>query len=196
MTEPGGVRTRPTGMSPTPLRVAMLAALLAVASGCSAGDPGAPAPTPSVSVSPPATTASPETTAAPGTTAGTPGASTPAEASPAPAARVVVRRSGGIAGGNDTVTVEPDGRWTAVDRAGTRRTGRLTAADLDRLRLLAAEPRLTEGGTADAVGRCSDAYEYRLTVGTATVDWTDCPVAGTPPQAASALVALVLTAAG
>lgn len=98
--------------------------------------------------------------------------------------------------GNDTVTVEPDGRWTAVDRAGTRRTGRLTAADLDRLRLLAAEPRLTEGGTADAVGRCSDAYEYRLTVGTATVDWTDCPVAGTPPQAASALVALVLTAAG
>ncbi|WP_405115862.1 hypothetical protein OG559_14140 [Micromonospora sp. NBC_01405] len=183
-------------MRSTPLRIAMIAALLTGASGCAAGDPGTPAPPPSATVSPPAATASPETTAAPGTTAGTPGASVPAEASPAPAARVVVRRSGGFAGGSDTVTVEPDGRWTAVDRAGTRRTGRLTAADLDRLRRLAAEPRLTEGGTADAAGRCSDAYEYRLTVGTATIDWTDCPVAGTPPQAASALAALVLTAVG
>ncbi|MFF3864366.1 hypothetical protein [Micromonospora sp. NPDC001898] len=180
-------------MRSTPLRIAMIAALLAAATGCAAGDPGTPAPTPSATVSPPA---SPGTTAAPGTTAGTPGASVPAEASPAPAARVVVRRSGGFAGGSDTVTVEPDGRWTAVDHAGTRRTGQLTAADLDRLRRLAAEPRLTEGGTADAAGRCSDAYEYRLTVGTATIDWTDCPVAGTPPQAASALAALVLTAAG
>ncbi|MER5701158.1 hypothetical protein ABT023_04260 [Micromonospora sp. NPDC002296] len=174
-------------MRSTPLRIAMIAALLA-ASGCAAGDPGTPAPPPSAPVSPPAATASP------GPTAGTPDASAPPEASRA--ARVVVRRTGGFAGQSDTVTVEPDGRWTAVDRAGTRRTGRLTAADLDRLRRLAAEPRLTEGGTADAAGRCSDAYEYRLTVGTATIDWTDCPVAGTPPQAASALAALVLTAAG
>ncbi|WP_320069152.1 hypothetical protein [Micromonospora sp. RTGN7] len=177
-------------MSSTPLRLALLAALLTTASGCSAGDPGAPAPSTSTAV-PSAADTSSTTTAAPEATAATPG---PAEASPAPAARVVLRRSGGFPGRDDTVTVEPDGRWTAVDRAGTRRTGRLGATALDQLRRLTAEPRLTEGGTADAAGRCSDAYEYRLTVGTATIDWTDCPVAGQPPQAASDLATLVFTA--
>ncbi|GAB3951609.1 hypothetical protein GCM10027614_53880 [Micromonospora vulcania] len=49
-------------------------------------------------------------------------------------------RSGGFAGRGDRVTVEPDGRWTAVDRAGSRRTGKLSAADLGRLRGLAADP--------------------------------------------------------
>jgi hypothetical protein len=163
--EPGVIGTRPTIMRSTLARAALVT-LLATAAGCAAG-PDTPAPPPSGGV--PSSTAT--------------------------AARVVLSRSGGVAGRGDTVTVEPDGRWTAVDRAGARRTGRLEGADLDRLRRLAADPRLTSGGTDDPDGRCSDAFEYRLAVGDATVDWTDCPVAGPPPPAAAELAALVLAAA-
>ncbi|WP_229400982.1 hypothetical protein [Micromonospora okii] len=177
-------------MRSTRLRAALVGALLAATGGCSAGDPGPPAPPPPGPVPSSAATGSP---ALPGN----PGGTAPAEASPAPtAARLVVSRSGGYAGRDDTVTVEPDGRWTAVDRAGARRTGRLAGADLDRLRRLAADPRLASGGIAGPDGRCSDAFEYRLTVGGVTVDWTDCPVAGTPPPIAAELAALVLTTAG
>ncbi|MFC8846546.1 MULTISPECIES: hypothetical protein [unclassified Micromonospora] len=184
-------------MRSTLLRAALVAAAVTASlasAGCSRGVPGTPVSAPSGTTvgSIPATTGPTPATNTPATTG-------PAQATgtlaPAAAARVVVRRSGGYGGLDDTVTVEPDGRWTAVDRAGTRRAGRLTGADLDRLRQLAAAPRLAEGGTADSDGRCADAFSYRLDVGGATVDWTDCPVAGTPPQAASALAEFVLTAA-
>ncbi|WP_433687342.1 hypothetical protein ACQP0I_29325 [Micromonospora carbonacea] len=172
-------------------RVAIVAAVVTASlasAGCSAGDPGAPTSAPSGRTGP---------TPAPAATGPAEAASGPTATGPvAPAAaRVVVRRSGGYGGLDDTVTVEPDGRWTAVDRAGARRTGRFTGSDLDRLRQLATAPRLAEGGTTDGDGRCSDAFEYRLSVGDVTVDWTDCPVAGTPPQAAAALAEFVLTAA-
>ncbi|MCX4469716.1 hypothetical protein OOK41_05285 [Micromonospora sp. NBC_01655] len=172
-------------MRPTHLRAALIVALLAAVGGCAAGAPGPPTP-----AGPPSSAGT--ATTGPNTGADPTAATAPVEASPG--TRVVLHRSGGIAGRDDTVTVEPDGRWTAVDRAGARRTGRLTGANLDRLRRLTAEPRLTEGGSTDSEGHCSDTYEYRLTVGTGTVDWTDCPVAGEPPQAASALAEIVFTA--
>ncbi|MEU1359706.1 hypothetical protein ABZ356_07670 [Micromonospora zamorensis] len=90
--------------------------------------------------------------------------------------RVMLFRSGGFAGRADTVTVEPDGRWTAVDRAGGRRTGQLNPADLGRLRgltadtRLAAEARQTAGATI-----CTDVFSYRLTVGTNEIGYDDCP---------------------
>ncbi|MEV5820718.1 hypothetical protein ABUL04_01050 [Micromonospora harpali] len=159
--------------------------------GCSAGDPGTPTSAPSGVTGPTPAPGAPTT----GPAGSTGGPATTGTAAPVAADRVVVRRSGGYGGLDDTVTVEPDGRWTAVDRAGARRTGRFTGADLDRLRQLAAAPRIAEGGTDDGDGRCGDAFEYQVSVGGATVDWTDCPVAGTPPPAASALAEFVLTAA-
>ncbi|MEH0824682.1 MULTISPECIES: hypothetical protein [unclassified Micromonospora] len=148
--------------------------------GCSAAGSGSPAPaseTPTAG----ATTATPTPG---GTATGTPAATAP---------RVTLTRSGGIAGGAETVTVEPDGRWTATGRTGTARTGQLSSAELDRLRALAGTlPR--GGGPGGPDVRCADTYTYRLTVGENTVDWTDCQTGPQPSAAASALADLLLRA--
>ncbi|NYF55629.1 hypothetical protein [Micromonospora purpureochromogenes] len=156
--------------------------------GCSATDSGSPAPT-SSTPSGGATTATDGTTA-PGTaTPGGTATGTPAATAP----RVTVTRTGGIAGGAETVTVEPDGRWTATGRTGTARTGQLSPADLDRLRALAGSAP-SGGGPARPDVRCADTYTYRLTIGANTVEWTDCPSGPQPPAAASALADLLLRA--
>lgn len=119
----------------------------------------------------------------------------PTSAPTAAAARVVLTRSGGFAGRGDTVTVEPDGRWSAVDRAGSRRTGRLSGADLDRLRRLVADPALAaEAGRPSAPTTCHDAFDYRLTVGTVETGYVDCPSDGGAPTTTRAVVELLLTA--
>ncbi|KAB1912063.1 hypothetical protein, partial [Micromonospora sp. AMSO31t] len=101
---------------------------------------------------------------------------TPASGGPAPAtaAPVVLTKSGGIVGLKDTVTVQPDGRWTRVDRAGTSHTGRLSDADLDRLRQLATDSRLAaEAAATVPATMCADAFSYRLTVGPTTTGYVD-----------------------
>ncbi|RLK08778.1 hypothetical protein DER29_6644 [Micromonospora sp. M71_S20] len=126
-----------------------------------------------------------------------PATAPPASAPTAAAARVVLTRSGGFAGRGDTVTVEPDGRWTVVDRAGSRRTGRLPGADLDRLRRLVADPALAaEAGRPSTPTACRDAFSYRLTVGTVETGYVDCPSDGGPPATARAVVELLITATG
>ncbi|WP_422737210.1 hypothetical protein ACN263_27895 [Micromonospora sp. WMMD729] len=108
-------------------------------------------------------------------------------------ARVALFRSGGFAGRGDNITVEPDGRWTVVDRAGGRRTGKLGTADLGRLHGLAADPRLgTEARRTATTSSCADAFSYRLTVGTIETGYVDCPADPAPPPATRALVELLL----
>ncbi len=112
-----------------------------------------------------------------------------------PAVQVVLTKSGGIAGLQDTVTVRPDGHWTRVDRSGASRAGQLTDADLDRLRQLAADPRLTAEATATTPATmCADAFTYRLTVGETTTAYVDCPPQPTPPPATQALINLLTQA--
>ncbi|WP_262282782.1 protealysin inhibitor emfourin [Micromonospora sp. MA102] len=123
----------------------------------------------------------------------------PASDGPAPAtaAPVVLTKSGGIVGLDDTVTVQPDGRWTRVDRAGASRTGRLSDADLDRLRQLATDSRLAaEAAATVPATMCADAFSYRLTVGPTTTGYVDCPPQATPPPATAALVDLLTRATG
>ncbi|MBO4162170.1 hypothetical protein [Micromonospora antibiotica] len=177
---------------------------LGLLTGCSASDPGSPA-TPSTAPTGTATTPTPgapvtTTPAAPTVAAGgvTPGATTEAGTTRGPGGtgsattvdRVTLTRSGGFAGNRDTVTVEPDGRWTTTDRAGTTRTGRLTPAQLDQLRTLTGPATRSRGGPPD--GRCADTYSYQLTVGTRIVEWSDCPSGPQPPAAAPQLAALLL----
>ncbi|MGB2571142.1 hypothetical protein ACPFP2_22240 [Micromonospora citrea] len=153
--------------------------------GCSASDTGSPAPTPTASTG--ATgSATPDATA--------PGTATPGGTATGPTdSRVVVTRSGGIAGRSDTVIVEPDGRWTATVRGDATRSGRLSPADLDRLRALARTA--TTGGTRGTPdARCADAFTYRLTVPTGSVEWTDCPTGPQPPPAAAATARLLFQA--
>ncbi|MET8909254.1 hypothetical protein [Micromonospora sp. NPDC004551] len=121
----------------------------------------------------------------------------PASDGPAPttALPVVLTKSGGIVGLEDTVTVQPDGRWTRVDRAGASRTGRLSDADLDRLRQLTTDSRLVAEATATVPATmCADAFSYKLTVGATTTGYVDCPPEITPPPATAAVVDLLTRA--
>ncbi|MFG1652787.1 hypothetical protein ACGFIE_22930 [Micromonospora sp. NPDC049275] len=178
--------------STTGVTIALLAALLA---GCTGTDrAGTPANQPSATGTPPPVTAVPTTPIAI-----TPTATTPVVpgAPDAAAGRVTLFRSGGFAGRGDTVTVEPDGQWTAVDRAGGRRTGKLDAADLGRLRGLAADRRLaTEARRTATATSCADAFSYRLTVGAVETGYVDCPADPAPPPATRALVELLLRVTG
>ncbi|MEV4842010.1 hypothetical protein AB0K20_02075 [Micromonospora matsumotoense] len=172
---------------------------LGLLTGCSASDPGSPAAPPATPTTT-ATAATPTTPTAPTAAAGdgTPGGTAAAGTTRGPGVtdsaatvdRVTLTRSGGFAGNRDTVTVEPDGRWTTTDRAGTTRTGQLTPAQLDQLRTLTGPATRSRGGPPD--GRCADTYAYQLTVGTRSVEWSDCPSGPQPPAAAPQLAALLL----
>ncbi|MBQ0906426.1 protealysin inhibitor emfourin [Micromonospora sp. U21] len=183
--------------STTGVTVALLAALLA---GCTSADradtvPDQPPATSGPAPTGPSTGTPPPPTAVPATP-GVPAPTGP-EATGSAATRVMLFRSGGFAGRGDAVTVESDGRWTLVDRAGGRRTGRLDPADLGRLRGLAADPRLAaEAGRPTTPTGCADAFSYRLTVGTVETGYVDCPADPAPPPATRAMVELLLRATG
>ncbi|SCG35032.1 hypothetical protein GA0074704_0164 [Micromonospora siamensis] len=109
---------------------------------------------------------------------------------------MVLVRSGGFAGREETVTVEPDGSWT-VEGAGSRRTGRIAGADLDRLRQLLADPRLSTEADAPATPtNCADAFEYRLTVGQRTTGYVDCPGEDGSARVTAAVVELLVRVTG
>ncbi|MDT0529594.1 hypothetical protein RM555_11410 [Micromonospora sp. DSM 115977] len=164
------------------VKIALVAAILSATalSGCATTEPPRVPPPKSFPAGPSAPTVA-----------------SPTSAPTAAAARVVLTRSGGFAGRGDTVTVEPDGRWSAVDRAGSRRTGRLSGADLDRLRRLVADPALAaEAGRPSAPTACHDAFDYRLTVGAVETGYVDCPSDAAPPPTTRAVVELLLAATG
>ncbi|MEU8079634.1 protealysin inhibitor emfourin [Catellatospora citrea] len=152
----------------TALRFAALTALLALTTACAPG-PAAPGASPS------------------------PGG----WVSPTPAT-VVVHRTGGFAGVDDRITVDPAGRWTATDRAKAGKSGELTTSERTQLQTLAADPRLdTEAARPTTPTNCADAFQYTVTVdrrgghGTVTVAFTDCPGDENLPEAAAAIANLV-----
>ncbi|GLZ77765.1 hypothetical protein Afil01_25720 [Actinorhabdospora filicis] len=140
------------------LALALLtAAVLASAAACSkapppdaAAQPSASAPTSgTVSGTPPL----PSSTA---TRDEAPGASLSAALS--------LTASGGLAGGEDTITVAVDGAWSR-DRSGKVGEGRLNERMITRLNVLIADPGLAEGGAAKPGAQCPDMIRYTLTVG-------------------------------
>ncbi|SCE74544.1 hypothetical protein GA0074695_0775 [Micromonospora viridifaciens] len=112
-----------------------------------------------------------------------------------PGVEVVLTKSGGFAGLNDTVTVTADGHWTKVDREGATRSGQLAPAELDRLRQLTADRRLLAEATATAAATdCADAFTYQLTVGAVTTGYVDCSPEHAPPAVTAAVVELLTQA--
>ncbi|WP_155390505.1 protealysin inhibitor emfourin [Catellatospora paridis] len=152
----------------TALRIAALAALLSLTTACASGP------------------------ADPGASPGPGGWVSPSPAS------VVVHRTGGFAGVDDQITVDPAGAWTATDRARTSKSGKLTTSEREQLQTLAADPRLdTEAARPTTPTNCADAFQYTVTVdrtgdpGTVTVTFTDCPGDENLPEAAAAIANLV-----
>lgn len=141
---------------------------------------------------------SPVATSAP---APQPTLSAPASAQPAPkpspkriAARVVVQRTGGFAGVAQKLVVEADGSWRyTVERGpgtGTVKTGRLAAAQQERLHLLLGDPSF---GSAYYPGACADGFHYSLLTGQGRVEWDECGGAN-PAKVAQSIVALLAAA--
>ncbi|MEU3454056.1 protealysin inhibitor emfourin [Micromonospora sp. NPDC006766] len=178
--EPNGPAVRPIGMRSTLAAAATAAVLLVTLTGCAQTAPTSSGP----GIAPVATSTAP-----------TPAATDhpPTATGPAPAVRVELATTGGLIGRQDTVTVEPDGNWTKADDGGNSRTGRLSAADLDRLRRLAADPRLATEPVRTASTTCADAFTYRLTVNGTTTGYVDCPDDALPP-ATAALIELLTEA--
>ncbi|RAG84276.1 hypothetical protein DN069_17435 [Streptacidiphilus pinicola] len=110
---------------------------------------------------------------------------------------ITLQRTGGFAGLKDTVFLDPRGAWTVTDRAGAQTTGELTAVQVAAVMTLAADPQLaSEAGRTPAPSRCTDAYHYILTVGTARISYADCPADPDQPVASMALVRQLLYFAG
>jgi hypothetical protein len=110
--------------------------------------------------------------------------------------RIVVHRSGGFAGVEDTMTVDGDGRWTWTSKRGSPRSGRLTEDQRSRLRVLVGDRRLEdEAGRVPGATTCRDAFVYVLSVGQSRVGYTDCASDPQRPEAAAAIVDLLMDAA-
>jgi hypothetical protein len=133
------------------------------------------------------------TGSAPGPPSGVVSAPTPTASESARLPRISVQRSGGLAGAQDTVDVDPEGAWTATGRSGASSGGRLTAGQIATLRALSGDPRLAgEAGRTPRPSHCSDAFQYVLVTGTARTAYVDCPADGDQPVASMALVSQVL----
>jgi len=176
------------------------AALLALAlAGCDGASTGAPQPTgsPASSSASAATgtptaseTPAPSETPTPGGTSGTaaPSRNTTNET-------VTLVRSGGIAGLTETITVQPDGKWQRGNGRSVERTGRLTSAQLSKLKALAADPRLDAEADRLAPGtnRCNDAFTYLLNVDSKLIRYEQCGQ-GEPPKVTMEIVTLLQSA--
>ena len=101
---------------------------------------------------------------------------------------ITIRKSGGIAGVNDTIVVDAQGHWTRTSKSGTTKTGQLTPEQLAQAAKLATDPRLVaEAQTPQSTTNCADAFIYAVSIGPATVSYSDCG-SGSPPPATTALV--------
>lgn len=114
---------------------------------------------------------------------------------PAPAAHfahITLVRAGGIAGVQDKVDINRDGSWTATDKAGKQKMGRLSEDQLDQLVTAAADSKLSNEATRQQKPTaCRDAYSFVLTVDTLSVAYVDCPTDGEQPDAAKKVVSVV-----
>lgn len=105
-------------------------------------------------------------------------------------APVTVTRSGGIAGVQDEVTLQPEGGWRRTARGAAARTGTLPEAERNRVLSSMTDPALrAEMSRAVPDIACADAFEYVLVSADITVRWLECTPA--PPVAAAVAATLL-----
>jgi len=108
---------------------------------------------------------------------------------------VTVKRTGGIAGVNDTYTLDSSGRLTHTNKAGASTTANLSTGQRAQVVQLVADSRLAaEAQRQVDATNCRDAFDYIVTVDKYTVSYTDCPSDPDQPVAAKALVAMIMGA--
>ncbi len=132
----------------------------------------------------------------PGSSTGTSAGSSPSPTTGATDQRVVVERTGGIAGVQDTIVVEPDGHWTRGSNRTSSGAGQLSEEQRSQLQTLANSPKLRAEATRKVSTGfvCSDGFKYTVTVGETKVSYEQCGGNSSDPETASAIVSLVMSA--
>ncbi len=144
--------------------------LTVVVAGCATptgtGSGGPPAGSPTPSGSGPAGSPSPSGGASPE-------ANPPAPA-PAPA-RMIISRTGGFAGVQEMITIEPNGTWVYNNAKGSAADrGTLSAAQRADLLRLVSDPRFATDIRKPNAAVCNDAFQYTIQVGEMTASFEDC----------------------
>ncbi|MGH3737759.1 MAG: hypothetical protein ACRDT6_19425 [Micromonosporaceae bacterium] len=86
---------------------------------------------------------------------------------------VTLTRTGGIAGVEQELVVEPKGAWTYTD-GDKESKGELTDQQVSKLQSLAMDDRLKSEAKRPDPGDCADGFVYTLKAGDVTVKATDC----------------------
>jgi VCBS repeat-containing protein len=145
----------------------------------------------------PSATASPSATPTPGTTTPPPSDQPLTNTGGPPdtgqaMSRVVVARSGGIAGVMQVLTVDTNGSWTYADkRRGTSQTGHLSSGQRQQLAGLVTSSNFVREARMSPMGTCNDAFVYSITVGSMTARFDDCDNAGRQPTMAAVINLMV-----
>jgi hypothetical protein len=87
--------------------------------------------------------------------------------------KVTVHRTGGFAGVDHRLEITPDGAWTYLGD-GQRKSGRLTASQVDALRALATDQRLSAEAKHRDKRNCQDGYGYDVTVDSFSITAVEC----------------------
>jgi hypothetical protein len=187
-------------MSDFPRRLLVCLLLTAGLAACGSPTPSENPPT-VVSASPSVVSASPSVVSVSPSARPTPSSTAPAApatsapTTPERALPLILSRSGGIAGVQDQVKIDPDGTATVTHRAGNPTTSRLSVAELAVLRRLLTDPALArEAKATSGTGVCADGFQYVLRTPTLSMKTTDCGRSNHPTLAK--VISLVLPAGG
>jgi hypothetical protein len=112
---------------------------------------------------------------------------TPTAAPGLPAA-VTITRTGGFAGVNQTITIQPNGDWVYSGR-GKNEQGTLAPGVVASLGSVVSQPAFLTEMRTKPDGVCADAFHYAVTIGTESTSFEDCLVERPMVKQALGLVA-------
>jgi hypothetical protein len=101
---------------------------------------------------------------------------------------ITVDRTGGNAPVDDHVVLQPDGTWTATDKSGATKAGKLNAQQTAAAYAIVNSTAFAaEAARPPATARCIDAPTVTISYGSQKVVFLDCGTPDAPAQAGALL---------
>jgi hypothetical protein len=90
-------------------------------------------------------------------------------------------RTGGLAGVNQAITIQPNGAWSYSTEGTVAQSGTLDPAQTAALRALVTDPVFrTELSQVEPDPNCADGFKYTLSIAAESAAWEDCGGAPRP----------------